>query len=142
MFLEILSSFFIWTGVVFIAIATIGILRLPDFYIRMSAITKAATFGIGCIIFGISIYFNETGIVTRAIFIILFLLLTSPIAAHLISRAAYLDKVPFWRKTFIDEFQEFVEKEKSGIRLADSHGDKIVEKKTPPKSKPHIDIKN
>jgi multicomponent Na+:H+ antiporter subunit G len=112
-FQEIISSLFILIGTAFMAISSVGIIRLPDFYIRMSAITKAGTLGVGFIASGIGIYFNDIEVVGKAIAIILFLLLTSPVSAHIIARAAFMDKVPFWPKTVIDEFKPFLEKHKA-----------------------------
>ena len=48
-FQELISTILISAGGLFIVIAAIGILKLPDFYIRMSAITKAGTMGVGLI---------------------------------------------------------------------------------------------
>jgi multicomponent Na+:H+ antiporter subunit G len=107
MFHEIFSSIFIWIGVMFMIISAIGIIRLPDFYIRMSAITKAATLGIGFIVTGIGIYFNDLLIVTKVIAIISFMILSSPVAAHVISRAASQHHIPFWNITILKEFKEY-----------------------------------
>ncbi len=105
---EIVSAIFIYIGVIFLVISSVGIIRLPDFYIRMSAITKAATLGIGFIVTGITIYFNEVVIMNKSITIILFMLLTSPVAAHVIARAAFRNRVLFWEKTIIEEFKPYL----------------------------------
>ena len=107
---EIFSSIFIWIGVIFMIISAIGIIRLPDFYIRMSAITKAATLGIGFIVTGIGIYFNELVIVTKVVAIISFMILSSPVAAHVISRAASQHHIPFWKRTILREFEGYQKK--------------------------------
>lgn len=103
---ELVSTAFIIIGVVFMMIAAIGILRLPDFYIRMSAITKAGTMGVGLIVVGIAIYYNELLIATKSFVIISFMMITAPVAAHIIARAAYKHKIPFWGKNLIDELDE------------------------------------
>jgi multicomponent Na+:H+ antiporter subunit G len=72
----------------------------------MSATTKASTLGTGLVLIGTAFYFHEIGIISRAITIILFLLLTAPVAAHLIARAAYFDHVPLWDKTKFDELKD------------------------------------
>lgn len=105
---EILCLVFIFIGVILMVISSIGIIRLPDFYVRMSAITKAATLGVGFIVIGIAIYFNEVVIMNKSLAILLFILFTSPIAAHAIARAAFKNKVPFWKKTLIDEFKPYL----------------------------------
>lgn len=100
---HISSLIAIWLGIILMVISGIGILRFPDYYIRVSAITKAATLGAGLIVIGATLYFNEFEVAVKAFFIIIFLFLTSPIAAHIISREAYDDKIPFWDKTKVDE---------------------------------------
>jgi multicomponent Na+:H+ antiporter subunit G len=107
---EIISTLFIVLGVVFMMIAALGILRLPDFYIRMSAITKAGTMGVGLIVVGIAIYFNDLLIATKSFVIISFMLLTAPVGAHIIARAAYKQGVSFWKKNLVDELAEVIEK--------------------------------
>lgn len=103
--IELLSSIFIITGSIMILISSIGLLRMPDLYMRMSATTKAATLGVGLILIGTAIFFWEVGIVSRLLIIIVFLLLTAPIAAHMIGRAAYIDGVKLWDKTSVDELK-------------------------------------
>ncbi len=105
--IELASAAVIIIGVLFILISAIGVVRLPDFYIRVSAITKAATLGVACIMLGVAIYFNDVDVALKASAIFVFLLITSPIAAHIIGRAAYEDGVPLWKKTAFDEFRDF-----------------------------------
>lgn len=102
---EIISIVCIITGSIFILISAIGLLRMPDLYMRMSATTKAATLGVGFVLFGTAIHFWEIGIISRAIIIFSFLLLTAPVAAHMIGRAAYFDGVPLWKGTKIDDLK-------------------------------------
>jgi multicomponent Na+:H+ antiporter subunit G len=105
---EILSTLLIILGVIFMMVAALGILRLPDFYIRMSAITKAGTMGVGLIVVGIAVYFNELLISAKAFVIISFMILTAPVAAHIIARAAYRQGVPFWGRNLVDELGDIV----------------------------------
>lgn len=109
--IEIISAAVILIGVIFVFISAIGLIRLPDFYIRVSAITKAATMGVASIMIGVAIYYNEVGVAVKAATIVAFLLVTSPIAAHIIGRAAYEDGVPLWKKTTVNEFQDYLEKQ-------------------------------
>ncbi|MBD1396072.1 monovalent cation/H(+) antiporter subunit G [Pontibacter sp. JH31] len=108
---EIISSVFIIIGVMFMLIATIGLLRFPDFYIRMSAITKGATLGLGLILTGMGIYFNEPDMFLKVALIISFTFITSPVAAHVIGRTAVRNKIPFWPKTNLDEFKGYLRKD-------------------------------
>ncbi len=102
---EIVVLIFISAGAFFIITAAIGILRMPDLFLRMSASAKAGTLGMGLILIGVAIHFNLFSITTRSVAITFFLLLTAPIAAHMIGRAAYFDGVPIWPGTKIDELR-------------------------------------
>lgn len=102
---EIISGLFLLAGSLFILLSAIGVLRMPDLFTRMSATTKASTLGVGFVLIGTAFFWMDLGIATRAIAIILFLFLTAPVAAHIIGRAAYIDKVPLWEETHIDELK-------------------------------------
>jgi multicomponent Na+:H+ antiporter subunit G len=90
-------------GAIFLLIAGIGVLRLPDVYCRASAATKAATLGLGLILIGVAFHFGSLAVTTRVIATIAFVLLTSPISAHVICRAAYHTGVPLTKETVLDE---------------------------------------
>jgi multicomponent Na+:H+ antiporter subunit G len=108
---EVVSSILILLGTGFMLISTIGLLRFPDFYIRMSAITKGSTLGVGLILSGMSVYFNDPAMLLKVLIIILFTFITSPVAAHVIARTAVHNKVPFWKNTNLKEFEEYLKKE-------------------------------
>lgn len=93
------------TGAFFILTAAIGIFRMPDLFLRMSASAKAGTLGVGLILVGVAIFFNNFSITTRAIAVITFILITAPVAAHMIGRAAYFDGTPLWKGTLFDELK-------------------------------------
>ena len=90
-------------GALFMALAGVGLLRMPDLFLRMSSTAKAGTLGAGLLLLGAAIHFDNFSITTRAIAIIVFLLLTAPVAAHMIGRAAYFDGVPLWKGTVQDD---------------------------------------
>lgn len=83
-------------GGAFTVFAGIGVMRLPDVFTRMHAATKVGTLGSGLIIAGVAVYFAEPGVVIRCILIVLFLLLTAPIGAHMIGRAALRIGIAPW----------------------------------------------
>ena len=101
--IEILVAVLLVLGGFFAFMAALGVVRLPDLLIRMHASTKAGTLGCGLILLALALHFGETGVVTRALATIVFLMVTAPIAAHMIGRAAYRAGVPLWPGTVIDE---------------------------------------
>ncbi len=105
-FAELFGAAIIFIGSLFLLLAAIGLIKMPDIYMRMSSTTKGMTFGVGLILIGVSIYFGRLEVMSRAFVIILFLFLTAPVAAHLIGRAAYMNDNPLWSKTKIDELKD------------------------------------
>lgn len=103
---EIVIMSLMLLGAILIFLAGVGILRMPDVFLRMSATAKAGTLGVGLILTAAALHFNEFGIYTRVIAIIFFILLTAPIAAHIIGRAAYFDGVPLWESTVQDDLKK------------------------------------
>lgn len=90
-------------------VSAIGIIRLPDFYLRMSAITKAATLGLFLLLIGLAIYFNSLGLTIKSVVIIIFILLTNPAGAHAIARAAYMKDTKLWEGNVTDELKDLID---------------------------------
>jgi multicomponent Na+:H+ antiporter subunit G len=127
--IAILATF----GAIFILLAAVGLLRMPDLYLRISVTTKAATLGVGLVLIAAAIYFNEMAVTSRVLAIILFVILTAPVGAHLIGRAAYFIGIPLWKKSVMDQLkgmyqkrthklmsEEDTEKEKTKLESPDS----------------------
>ena len=102
---DFLTAIIVVAGGAFVFIAGLGIWRMPDLMIRMHASTKAGTLGVGLILAALAIHFGELGVVSRSIAAIVFLLLTAPVAAHMIGRAAYRSGVPLWEANVVDEYR-------------------------------------
>lgn len=92
-----IPAILIFLGSLMTVAAGIGVMRLPDVYTRMHAATKVGTLGSGLIMAGVAVHFAEPGIVLRCILIVFFLLLTAPIGAHMIGRAAMRMGIDIWR---------------------------------------------
>jgi multicomponent Na+:H+ antiporter subunit G len=102
---ELVIAALVLLGGFFCLVAGLGILRLPDVLMRMHASTKAGTLGSGLILVAVAVYFGDLATITRAVAAILFLLITAPVAAHMIGRAAFRVGVPLW-KTHIEDGAE------------------------------------
>ena len=100
---EVIAAILMVIGSLFCLVSAVGMLRLPDTLMRMHAATKAGTLGTGLIVVAAAIFTNELGTTLKAIAVIVFLLLTAPVAAHLIGRAAYHRGIHLFDKTWIDE---------------------------------------
>ena len=102
---EILISILLVVGSFFMLVAGLGMMRMPDIYLRMSCSTKAATIGVGTLLFALALYFENLGVATRALATIGFIFLTAPVGAHRIGRIAYLVGVDLWEGTIKDELK-------------------------------------
>lgn len=102
---DLITAAMMLFGASFMLLAAVGIVRLPDLFIRMHAATKSGTLGVTGMILALAVHFNDLGIAIRALLVILFIFLTAPVAAHLIARAAYLVGVPLWENTVTDELR-------------------------------------
>lgn len=88
--LEWLSFIFLILGSVFIFISSIGILRFTDLYMRMHSTTKTTSFGISLLLIGTFLAFPELGFFIKAIIIVIFVFLTTPLGTHMISKAGHI----------------------------------------------------
>lgn len=85
----VVSVFVIW-GALFVAIAAIGIVRMPDLYTRLHAASKAATLGVAFLAYALVLHFDDWNLGFRAVAFGLVLFLTAPVSAHLIARAMFV----------------------------------------------------
>ena len=93
-------------GVLLMLVAGVGIVRMPDVPTRMHAASKAGTLGAVLILAAVGVHFAAGAVAVRAAVVVLFLLLTAPVASHVIARAAYRTGVPLADDTVIDELRE------------------------------------
>ena len=104
---NVVVSIFLLLASVLILLASVGLLRLPDIPTRMHATTKSGVLAIILIMFAVGVYFGRIDVGARVLAIIVFTLVTAPIAAHAIGRAAYLSGVPLWSKTVRDDLNDY-----------------------------------
>ncbi|MDO5529436.1 MAG: monovalent cation/H(+) antiporter subunit G [Paracoccus sp. (in: a-proteobacteria)] len=93
--IDFIVSLLLIGGAIFALLGAIGVVRYPDVLLRMHAATKIGTLATGLIMLGVAIYFLDGATTVRAVAIVLFLLLTAPIAAHMMGRAAVNTGVEF-----------------------------------------------
>lgn len=90
---NILIFLFLFGGLFFFFVGTVGLLRLPDVFTRMHATTKSDTLGAGLIIVAAMIHLGWDIAVIKLFFILIFIWITNPTAAHIISKAVYHNEV-------------------------------------------------
>lgn len=100
---DTLIAVLLGSGTFFALVAAIGVLRFPDIYMRLSAASKASTLGTSFILAAVAFFFDSASVAGKAIAIIVFTMLTAPVAAHMLGRAAYFSGEPLWKKSVRDE---------------------------------------
>jgi multicomponent Na+:H+ antiporter subunit G len=103
---DIIVSILLLAGAGFMLLAAVGIVRLPDLPTRMHASTKAGAMGAMFTMAGVAFFFADGVVLARAFAIVVFILITSPIAAHVIGRAGYFIGTPLWSGTIKDELRD------------------------------------
>jgi multicomponent Na+:H+ antiporter subunit G len=101
---------FIVVGLAFDFFGCLGLVRLPDVYNRLQAATKCVTLGTFSIMVGMFLIFGFTAVGMKALLCGVFLLITSPTAAHALSRAAYRSGIKLWDKSVVDRYGEDLRK--------------------------------
>lgn len=95
--MDVLIGLFLCLGTLLTLIASLGVLKLPDLYTRMHAATKAGTVGISCLLLAITFSIPEVTVISRVIGTMLFIVLTAPVASHLLGRAMREISYKIWR---------------------------------------------
>ncbi len=109
----VVGGFFIVLGVLFDVLGCIGLIRLPDVYNRLQAATKCVTLGTCSILLGAAVIAGG-GIAAKAVLCLLFILVSSPVAAHAIARGAHRAGIRLWEGSVGDEYLEDKSRRREG----------------------------
>ncbi len=95
-------------GLAFNVFGCIGLIRLPDAYNRLQAGTKCVTLGTCLVLISVMIMAcgESTATLFKALLCMMFILITSPTAAHALARGAHASGVELWEKSVIDRYAE------------------------------------
>ena len=85
-------------GAVFFLAGTLGLLRFPDVYTRLHALTKADNVGLGLMIAGLAVQAESWAVVGKLLLIWVLVLLAGASVAHLIARGALQRGIQLWRR--------------------------------------------
>jgi len=97
--LMVLGSFFAF-------VAALGVNRMPDFFMRMHAATKAGAFGAALMVLAAALHFGSLRAVITALCIIVFFYITTPVGAQTVGETAYRKGVKLWSRTGRDQLSE------------------------------------
>ena len=110
---ETIGYISITIGVLFDLLGCVGLVRLPDIYNRLQAATKCVTLGTCMILIGVLFVMGIGSAGIRALICALFILLTSPVAAHILARAAHRYGIRLWDGSVADEYAKVDRKQQS-----------------------------
>jgi multicomponent Na+:H+ antiporter subunit G len=123
MIIELLAALFLLIGCLFMLVASLGVYRMPDLLTRMHATTKSGVLGASLIMCGVMLFFGESSVTLKALAVMAFTTLTSPIAAHAIGRASYFIGVPLWKHTVKDALKDRYDPDTLVLRSPDKDVD-------------------
>ena len=107
---DITGYILIIVGILFDIFGCIGLVRFPDVYNRLQASTKCVTLGTVLLLVGVALVSSSGATAAKAIICAMFILITSPTAAHAIAKGAHSYGVKLWENSVVDKYAE--EKEK------------------------------
>ena len=120
---DLLVALLLLVGSGFALVAAVGLVRLPDLYTRMHAASKAGTLGSGALLIALAIADGTAGTASRALMGVVFFLLTAPISAHLLARAAYAVGYRLWDGSVMDEMRGRPDGPEQGHARKEAGGD-------------------
>lgn len=106
MILEGLGAGLMVIGAAFCCLAGLGILRFPDLYTRLHAASKAGALGADLVLLGAGVASADLLILVRCLLGLVFLILVSPVSAHLLARSALKSGTSPASNTSISEFED------------------------------------
>ena len=103
---ELVGAALVAVGVAFDVFGCIGLVRLPDVYNRLQAATKCVTVGTCFIVAGSLIALGTVSGAVKGVLCVVFVLVTSPVAAHALARAAHRSGVALCDDSVVDRYAE------------------------------------
>ena len=96
--MSIAGSVLMGLGFAFMVITALGMVRLPDFFARVHAVSKSETLGIALLLLGVILHEGATLVSLKIGLILVFVAIANPVGAHLLTRAALRTGQMPWRK--------------------------------------------
>ena len=106
---EIIGYILISIGILFDIFGCIGLVRFPDVYNRLQASTKCVTLGTIVLLLGVALASGSGAMAAKAIICAVFIVLTSPTAAHAVAKGAYSSGVELWEHSVVDKYADEIE---------------------------------
>ena len=101
---DVIGYILIVLGILFNIFGCVGLVRFPDVYNRLQAATKCVTLGTILLLIGIALMSGSGAMAAKALVCAVFILMTSPTAAHAIAKGAYASGVRLWEHSVTDAY--------------------------------------
>lgn len=95
--LDVVAAVLLGIGALFFLAGTIGLLRFPDVFTRLHALTKADNVGLGFVILGLSVRAESVAEVAKLVIVWMLVMISSSLSSQLIARSAHRSGVRPWR---------------------------------------------
>jgi len=95
---NVISIVLLFAGSVFFLAGTVGILRFPDVFTRLHALTKADNLGLGLMVMALIVQSDSITTALKLLLVWLFIMFSSSLSAFIVANAAYRNRTRIWRK--------------------------------------------
>lgn len=102
---DLIAIISITIGLFFMAVGAVGVIRMPDAYNRLHAVSKCSTLGIMGLAIGAMFHVGSLAVISKAILTIVFALVATPVGSHMLAKATHLNRMKPWEKTLSDELE-------------------------------------
>ena len=86
------------SGLFFLAVTAVGLIRLPDFFTRVHAVSKSETLGIALVLLGLMIHEGFSQVSLKLALVVVFVAIANPVGAHVLTRAAVRTGLLPWHR--------------------------------------------
>ncbi|MFP4145428.1 MAG: monovalent cation/H(+) antiporter subunit G [Phycisphaeraceae bacterium] len=105
--MDILATLLLLGGLFFMLAGAVGIVRLPDTYHRLHAISKCSSLGLLGLLLAAVVSIGTLSVLTKAVLTLVFAFVATPVGSHILAKAALSDRAPRWSGTLSDEWEEY-----------------------------------
>ena len=103
---DVITSIFLLASVAFVLLACIGLYRFDDVFSRIHAATKSITLGVVLVAAGAALQLRDPGDSVKLVIAALLQMISAPVTAHIIGRAAYWAGGELSPETVVDQLAE------------------------------------
>lgn len=104
--IDVVAGALVVTGAALSVLGAVGLRRFPDVFARMHAATKPSTLGLVLVLLGAAIRVVDRSDAVKLVLVAVLQLVTAPVGAHMVGRAAYRSGAELGPETTVDELAD------------------------------------